>query len=341
MIDIYRSNKQYYINLFTYNKNIYNFNQKGGYDIDIDNLNIIKPIGTGYYGNVYMVQSKVLPNHTYALKVEYLLKSDKMQDLESKLCRNLKFDQDIGSLYPNIFLNILGYDVKDNCQEHKTIKQKSIELKYNESKSAKCLRIVYKLMDGTLSSEIINKMSDSEIKSMIMQLIYAIYLMHCKEYVHCDIFPKNIGYINTNETEMTIIINNTQYHIPIFSKRFVIMDYGNVLHPDFIMSKYEKDKYNRYKDLLELDSIFFGHMILNNYKTPKTQDIEEIHNKLKLSADYISINQITIDPLHQIIYNDIINNKFLENQTITDLAILYIKLGRNPEKLIMYILKSL
>jgi serine/threonine protein kinase len=264
-----------------------------------------------------------------------------MTDLESKVHRNLKFDQDIASIYPHMFLNIISYDIKENCQEHKTEKQKNMEKKYNEIKSSKCLRILYKLIDGSLTSEMQNKMTDKEIKSMIIQLIYAILLLHSKGYVHCDINRKNIGFYYTNEKEMEVIINNNKYIIPIYSKKFILIDYGNVLHPDFIMSKYEINKYNKFKNLFELDSIFFGHVILNNYSPPKNQDIDLIHNNLKTSADYYSINQITSDPLHQIIYNDIINNKFSEKQIITDLVILYIKLGRNPEKIIMYILKTL
>jgi serine/threonine protein kinase len=367
MINLYKFNKIKYIDLFSHNDNNYIISQKGGNAIDINNMKIIKPIGTGNYGNVYMVQSSVLrsvpesnshrvltfyknnnessddilPYNIYALKIEYLLKTDKMIDLESKVNRNLKFDQDIGSIYPDMFLNIIAYDIKDNCQEHKTVKQKSIEKKYNEIKSSKCLRILYRLIDGTLTSEMQNKMTDKEIKSMVMQLIYAISLLHSKGYVHCDINRKNIGYYYTNDKEISVIINNNKYIIPIFSKRFIIIDYGNVLHPDFIMSKYEIDKYEKFKNLFELDSIFFGHVILNNYKPPKSQDIDLIHHNLTLSPDYYSINQITSDPLHQIIYNDILNNKFLESQIVTDLAILYIKLGRNPEKLITYILKSL
>ena len=69
----------------------------------IDSFKIIDMLGTGNAGNVYKVELNTIQNLQYALKIEYLLKSDNLYDTSSKLIRAERFDKDVASKYPTFF----------------------------------------------------------------------------------------------------------------------------------------------------------------------------------------------------------------------------------------------
>ena len=80
----------------------------------------------------------------------------------------------------------------------------------------------------------------------------------------------------------------------------------------------------------------------NNKVAPKLslQDLLDKTDKerclliLKQKPNYKEICEITLDPIHQVMYDDIISHKFTQQPRIINLILLYIKIGRNPELLI-------
>jgi len=295
----------------------------------IDNMKIIKKLGSGNDGNVYMVRSSIIPDQYYALKIEYMLATTSLDGPDSKIYRYIEFDREIASIYPDMFLQIINYDIKDNCNEERTKNQQKYKIIINS-----CIRIVYNIMDGMLLNENQSKMKDREFYSMVAQLVYGVYLMHSKGYVHTDVNDKNIGYFNTNDKSIQALCNNQIFHIPLFSKRYIIFDYGNVLHSKFKMTEFENGKYNRLKNLGELDLIFFGYTLFTNYKMPVKNELEIKLSILKKKSYYKEICEITLDPIHQIVYDDIKTHTFTQHPRIIKLLLLYIKLGRNPDLLI-------
>lgn len=135
-----------------------------------------------------------------------------------------------------------------------------MELMYEE-KSKLCMRSIYNLVDGTLDDDIIHKMSKFELVSLVIQLVIGVYLMSKERYYHGDINKKNIGYFLTQDKYIRVVLDNNSFDVQLFGKRFILIDYGNVIHPDFIMTSYEKTKIMKYIDLHELDYIFFGYVI--------------------------------------------------------------------------------
>ena len=301
---------------------------------NIDNMKIIKKLGSGNDGNVYMVQSATIPNKYYALKIEYMLSITSLDGQDSKIYRYKEFDRDVASVYPNMFLHIINYDIKNNCNDERTNKQQKTTNIINS-----CIRIVYTVIDGMLINENQSKMSDNEFYSMVIQLVYSVYLMHNKGYVHTDVNEKNIGYFDTKEKSIKAQFNNKIFNIPLFSKQYIIFDYGNVLHPKFKMTEFENTKYNRLKNLGDLDLIFFGYTLFSNYKLSFRSELENKLSILKQKPNYKEICEITLDPIHQIMYDDIKTRKFSQHPRIINLLLLYIKIGRDPELLISNISK--
>ena len=315
------------------NKNISRIPDKINIE-NIDDMKIIKKLGSGKYGNVYMVQSAIIPNQYYALKIEYMLSTTTLDGIDSKIYRYKEFDREVASVYPDIFLQMINYDIKDNCIDERTPKQQK-----NKNIINSCIRVVYTVIDGMLINEHQSKMTNNEFYSMVVQLIYSIYLMYNKGYIHSDVNDKNIGYFKTKETSMKVICNNKICNIPLFSKQYIIFDYGNVLHSKFKMSEYENIKYNRYKNLGDLDLLFFGYTLFTNYKLSFEDELEKKLLILKEKPNYKEICEITLEPVHQIMYDDIKTRKFKQHPRIINLLLLYIKIGRDPELLISSISK--
>ena len=101
----------------------------------------------------------------------------------------------------------------------------------------------------------------------------------------------------------------------------------------------ENIKYNRLKNLGDLDLIFFGYTLFSNYKLSFGSELENKLSILKQKPNYKEICEITLDPIHQIMYDDIKTRKFSQHQRIINLLLLHIKIGRDPELLISSISK--
>jgi serine/threonine protein kinase len=85
------------------------------------------------------------------------------------------------------------------------------------------MRIIYDLIDGNLY-ELDGKLSYKQIYSMIIQLTYAIQLLHSANYVHGDIHNRNIGWVKTS---MRTKIKLNKLNIPTHGYIFKLIDYGD------------------------------------------------------------------------------------------------------------------
>ena len=81
-IDKYIKYKNKYLRL----KNDIKINQKGGY---LENIEIIKELGKGMHGTVYLV--KDISNNKYAMKVEQIFEKDLIKTTKSPVWREIEF----------------------------------------------------------------------------------------------------------------------------------------------------------------------------------------------------------------------------------------------------------
>ena len=94
-----------------------------------------------------------------------------------------------------------------------------------------CFDMIIDLKDGNLL-EILYKMSQIEVYSMIIQVLYAAYLMTKNGFYHLDLNNKNIMYKYT-KTKYIKIFN---YNIPTFGYIWSIIDYGTVVNINYKLS---------------------------------------------------------------------------------------------------------
>lgn len=193
----------------------------------IDKVKIIKELGHGIIGTVYLVSYK---GKKYAMKVEHVFKDD-IQDPSSPVWNEIRFTQDIANKNPRHFMMLYNYDFVDDCEHTQKypvdlsiFPQGKQEYLKKLANSNYCVRKIYSLVDDTLNN--VNLKTKEENYSMIIQLLYIIYLMRQKGYVHADLHPGNIGVLNTKEKYIHIL----GHKVPTFGRIYQAIDYGGVLN---------------------------------------------------------------------------------------------------------------
>ena len=169
--------------------------------MDIDELKIIKKIGSGMNGTVYLVKNNL--NKQFALKTENIRKLLFKKTSSSQIWREIKFSTDFGNKHKKKFIKMYGYDFKVSKEDPNYI----------------CIRRVYELIDGTLN-DILNTLTQEQMHSFVLQLTSIILLLHENGYCHCDIHLGNIGYVKTTKK----YINK----IKTYGYIYKLIDYGHM-----------------------------------------------------------------------------------------------------------------
>ena len=290
----------------------------------IDDYKIIKKIGFGMRGTVYLVSYKDNPDEKYAMKIEHILESDLKKDSNSSVWKEINFSKNFGNKYPEQFISLLEYDIIDNC---KHIQQYPLNLeifskqKQNEFKelasSQYCIRKIYTLIDGVLK-DIIKSLSHKQIYSMIVQIINILELIHLHEYTYWDLNDTNIAYIKTNKKFIEI----KGHKIPTFGYLYKIIDYGSVQHISDIQNKFELKTFNNRiindsKKIIE--SLYESRKVwlyMSKYNIPSL-DFKESYTSFIKTDDFKYIKTITDDKYLQMKLFYIINPKLYQQLLLT------------------------
>jgi hypothetical protein len=197
--------------------------------IPIEKVKIIKELGHGIMGTVYLVEYK---GKNYALKIEHIFDED-IDDKTSPTWNEILFAENLANKYPEQFMFLYNYDFINNCE----LKQKyAADLSYfpetkqnflkKLSYSPFCVRKIYSLVDSTLNKVKLNNLQ--ERYSMIIQLLYILFLLESNNYVHSDFHPGNVGVVNTKKKYLNIL----GHQVPTYGRLYQAIDYGGVLNKD-------------------------------------------------------------------------------------------------------------
>lgn len=171
---------------------------------------IIKELGHGMIGTTYLIKIK---NKHYALKIEKVIedvidknKIDIIHNTKYPEWREIEFSKKFGNKYPEQFMQLINYDIIENCDHVQKYTPQSIESMpesvrkiINEKiNSTYCIRKIYSLVDCDLS-KIINNLNKKELYSFIIQTIHIIFLLNKNGYNHNDLHGQNIGVIKTKK----------------------------------------------------------------------------------------------------------------------------------------------
>jgi serine/threonine protein kinase len=226
------------------------------------NYEIVKKLGNGMFGMVYLVKKG---NKQYAMKISHILEGDLKKSPYNPIWREIKFATTFCNKYPQFFLPMIEYDFIDNCKfkQKYTMSLDVMDKKDREffekiANSPYCSRFIYPLIDGTLR-EFVPKLSHKQLYSILLQLTYAIQILHKSGYVHADIHHANIGLVKTDVKNVKI----GSISFPTNGYFCKLIDYGLVLHKNHLFNKKEQDIFN--------NNIHYEHQMLfyNAFDNPE------------------------------------------------------------------------
>ena len=293
--------------------------------MDINNITIIKKLGNGMAGIIYLV---LINKKKYALKIEKIAKKYALnKNLNCREWREIDFALNFANNYPDQFITLYKYDIIGDCKHIQEYSNKLEDYPQNiqnffieKNNSNYCIRKVYSLVDNILKN-VMNTLNILQIYSMIAQVAYIIYLMQENGYSHNDLHSQNIGVVETNKKYL-ILLNNK---IPLFNLQYKAIDYGMVLHKKYKMDKIEKKMHSN-NIINEINRILKKLVTFEkNNKVKKLFSREKViwFNKFIESDDYFLVKEYGINDddrfiIYQILFPDNAQKMFFGNKyTIT------------------------
>ena len=240
---------------------------------------------------VYAVKTlKISEEKAIELK-DKLKKKLTIENTTNALLKEIFFAKFIKKINKNHFLYFHKYKIR-KCPDYKPEFIKSIhdtkegKIMYENELSKKyCLDLVYDLKDGTFS-EIYNNLNKNEFISMIIQILYATYIMHSNYFYHTDIRTTNICYCKTKLTHIKIL----KYNIPTFGYIWSLIDYGSIWSTNFLYKNMLEEYLNARRNFSYEDNIvMLIHVFLYNgdyLKNPDLFDIVRIFYKIINKIEY-------------------------------------------------------
>jgi hypothetical protein len=299
------------------------------------NYKIIKELGTGMHGTVYLVKDKKT-KQKYAMKVEQVFEKDLEENLKSPIWREIDFAENMSSKYPQQFMKIYKYENKKCNYVHQLSEEKWNSLKKNLEQekyykelfaSPYCSIKLTSIIDIMLHN-IIYKMDDKKvILDLFIQVVNIAYLINKEGYYHRDLHPKNIGVIKTKDKYIKILDKQVLTHGYVLSA----IDYGMVLHKKYILEeweqnalKYDNDLYNNFYKIIfkiMLKNLINKYPELDINKIVPISDedaktLEQVLENIKIdNSDWIKDNYAYFQELS---YKIIFFDKFQEQMGIND-----------------------
>ena len=263
----------------------------------MDKYNIIKELGHGLYGTTYEVEIENVNlstnyNKHFALKKQKILERDMKRNLNKSIWRELEFYKWVEKLNTNdkeFFMRLYKWDFEDSC---KLKQQRTVNSTYLKEldKSKYCINLLLDLKDGTLNKLNLNS---EEKTSLLIQILYIIYLLRQDKWMHGDIHPANICYKKIDYDEkIKIKINNKSYQFKSCGYQFSLIDYGSCFNRKFLKKQKElKDFDKLFKMNFDL-WCFIEDYALNNYE-----------NGILIRQNKINLNKFHKDLLYDIYKN--------------------------------------
>lgn len=271
---------------------------------------IIEKIGEGAFGLTYKVKYK---GGLYCLKRQRILEKDVKNFKQSWLWKEIEFAKKMEK-FPCCFIKLYEYRIINPCETPFTHKITDVLKDTLEplNKSPYCVELIYDLLDGSLDA-ILSTFNLKQKYSMIIQVVYAMYLYRSMDYYHGDLTTRNVGFVKTSNEFVNI--NGT--NIPTYGYIYKLIDYGQTKPRNTIPAYQFIDNFDMIRFCRD-----FNHYIDHLFDLPRNMKINK---------------QIIKTPQYREIKKYIISSDGYE---ITKLIELYYKLLYTKEYLVMIKIKE-
>lgn len=274
-----------------------------------NNYTIIKEIGIGMLGTVYLVKDKL--KNKYAMKIEKIFKEQTNKSLKYRFAREIEFSNKMNKKYPEHFMKIYDDWVDENCYHIQDLDKIGINIELFDKQtqifykklfdSPYCLIKIYSLVDLTLKDLVEkNKIDEKQYYDIFIQCLYVMELCEKNGYLHQDWKMDNIGLIKTNKKFIIIFNKKVKTH----GYLVVLIDYGGVIHKKYILSNYEKKIFKN-----EITDLFF---MFDRYRYNMIFNFKEFENKYNIDTfNPVKINKEHNKEIKKYLPENTINNNIL------------------------------
>jgi hypothetical protein len=252
--------------------NIMNISAKQNAALINPNLRVIKFIGKGVNGYVYLVKY----NKYYAMKIQKILEKD-LIDNSSQIYREIEFAKTMYTLYPRHFMKLYKHKINKKCMIEPYSRppdlildkigndhEKYIYLQYMKQKSKKlnnssiCCVNLWSTVDITMSQWIKKYKSEyTKIYDLFVQYLYIVYLIQINNYSHNDLHLDNLGMNKTSKKSIKILGNRINTH----GYYIVAIDYDRIVSNKYSLNDNDMRILKNESDLID----FFNSLIIIYY----------------------------------------------------------------------------
>jgi hypothetical protein len=324
----------YSIHYYKYNKYKTKYlSLKGGQDNYLYGIKIIKTIGKGMHGSVYLVED-TKTNKQYAMKVEPVFKKHIKKSTKSPIWREIEFAKTISSKYPNQFMKIYRYENKKckyihkiNEKRWKTMGKMRKDYYKKLLASPYCSIKLTSIVDDILHNILYSLTDKKIILDLFIQVINIAYLTNKEGYYHRDLKPKNIGIVYTKDKYIKILNKD----IPTHGYILQAIDYGSVFHNKYELDNWEKDAMKYENDLFKsVYEIIFKVMLKNlidkypnvniNKKVPISMKDRKVLQPylINIKVDNSKWVQRNYNTFEELLYKILFFDKFQDHMNIKD-----------------------
>ena len=189
---------------------------------------------------IYALKKQKIPEDI-ALELNLKFKNKiTISDTTNNYLREIYFNKFINKKSKKHFAVLYKYKIEESDFQHVlndsylNIKPDRKEKNDNNNKSKYTLTYLYDIKDGDLDS-IFKILNRNQFISMLIQILYALYLMHINDFFHNDISLKNICYKKTELPYIKIF----NFKIPTYGYIYSLIDFTSVTSINF---KYDDSK---------------------------------------------------------------------------------------------------
>jgi serine/threonine protein kinase len=256
-----------------------------------DKLKIGKVIDKGLLNSV---NECTLNGQKYIVKIEHVTKKEQTNK-KSNIWNEINFSLNFANKYPEHFMSLIDYSFENDCQyiqlSWKLDKPMALwgdklvaEYKKRIAENI-CIYKIYTRMDTTLY-KIVNKLSHLQLYSMLIQVSYAMRLLHKNNYIHGDLHPGNVGVMKTGLKSKIKLGKDT---IPTYGYQYKLIDFGLSLHKKDAITVYDKKRFFKENNYVYDEGLFTS---VCSYISCDIDSFDKMMKILKNTQEHAFINEI-------------------------------------------------
>jgi hypothetical protein len=266
-------------------------------------------------GVLSSVSECTLNGKKHIIKIEHITKKEQ-NDKNSDVWNEINFSFNFGNKYPEHFMSLMHYSFEENCKNINLLWKNGQPLGMWSDKLISeykkridehiCIYKIYTRMD-TILNKILNKLSRLQLYSMLIQVSYAMRLLHTHDYIHGDLHIANVGVMKTG---LNTKIKLGKNKIPTYGYQYKLIDFGLTLHKNNALTVYDKKRFFNETNHTYDDGLFCS---LCQFILTDGDDYYKKIKKLKKTQEFLVINEInsTNTTIQEYLYMTLFPDKYI------------------------------